>query len=125
MAVVNDGVKGFTSGAAVVRYRCVKFSSGKMIHCTAAEDDVVGYSVTDASATDKPLSVLLSNAAGSFKLTAGAAITAGAMCMMTTAGKVITQTGTNRRLVQALEAAAADGDVIECKVPNFRNTTPS
>lgn len=115
--------KTFAAGAAVSRGGCLKLSSGQVIHTTAADDDMIGVALNAAAAQGDPVTVALR--APTVKMIAGAAITAGAVVMLTTAGKVITRTTTNAYRGIALEAAAADGDIIEVLTGGYKAVTPS
>lgn len=102
------------SGAAVSPFRLVKLDTGKLIHATAKADDIYGATGCDGQdAADLPLTIYTS---GILTLTAGAAITKGALIMASTAGKVITHddSATAKFIGYALEAAGADGDQFLC-----------
>ena len=44
----NAVIKSYTTGAAVVKGRLVKFSSGTIIHAAATTDNAVGYALDSA-----------------------------------------------------------------------------
>ena len=103
-----------TAGAAVGQYRLVQNSSGDAIVTTAASDLPIGCSQADAADSGEDFPMTLSGCR--VKLTASAAIAKHAQIMPAAAGKIATfVSSTGNYLVgYALEAAAADGDVIEC-----------
>jgi hypothetical protein len=103
------------SGAAVLQYRFCKYdAAGKVIHATLAVDAPAGVSQDDtATAADMP--VELAGAPALTKITAGAALAAGAKVIPGTAGKAIAAgvAGTNAWGVLT-EASGADGDIVQC-----------
>lgn len=112
------------SGAAVSAYRLVKLDSGKMIHTTAKTETAYGANGVDsASGADEPLAI---TPCGIVKLTAADAIVKGAQLMPAAAGKVITHdaSATAKFVGQALEAAAADGDLILVLLYDNKNQVP-
>lgn len=105
---------GFIAGGTIAQYRAVKLDStaGQVVAATAITDNTVGASMVSAS-SGQTLSV---QTFGKVKLTASAAITLGDQVMVTAsgAGKVSTAAGaTAKSIGVALEAASADGDIIE------------
>ena len=106
-------VKSFTADNAIVKNRVVKITTTGTYTCdtaTAASDKVIGVATLAADAAAQ-VPVQLS---GTCKITASAAITAGAYVVATTAGKIVTSTtDKDKPIGLALEAAAADGDLIE------------
>lgn len=122
MAQGNSGTKTFTAGGTVPRAAAVKLSSGNVVVCTASDDDCIGTSL-DAVVSGDRVSVQLRQP--SVKMIASAAIALGAMVALTTGGKVVTQATTVRRWGTALEAAGADGDIIEVLPGGYRVTTAS
>ena len=82
---------------------------------SAAAGNALGPTYTAAKAGEQ----VAVTALGTSSVTAGAAIVAGAALQATAEGKVITRTSANPVVARALEAAAADGDVIEALIiPN-------
>ena len=114
--VENAGLKAFAAGADVEAHRLVKLSSGDVIHNTAtATDDPVGVTQRAADSGDD-VTVRTINDSGTFEITAAGAISQGAEVYAAAAGKVQAlpaAAGTYRRIGLALEAATADGDIIE------------
>lgn len=106
---------GCLAGGAIVKDRLVKLSTtanNTVLEATASTGDVYGVALA-AAATGEPVAV---QQTGKARVVAGAAITAGDQLMWATGGKVVTATGTNTVLGVALEAALADGDVIEAEI---------
>lgn len=103
----------FVAGGTIEQYRVVEFSAAPNVvtAANAIADLSLGVSLTSAASGDPvPCQVF-----GIAKVTASAAITAGAEVMVTAsgAGKVETAAGaTARSIGVALSAAGADGDVI-------------
>ena len=104
----------FTTGAAVSAKRLVKLSSSEVIHNTAA-DDAIGASDYAADDGDN-VAVRLLSEPGSLEITAAGTITADADVYAAAAGKVQalpSDGGQYKKIGIALEAATADGDIIE------------
>lgn len=121
----NEGILTFTTGADVVAHRLVKLSSGNVIHNTAtATDDPIGVTERDADSGDN-VAVKPVNYSGTVEITAAGAISQGADVYAAAAGKVQalpTAAGTYRKIGIALEAATADGDIIEILLYDFHAT---
>jgi len=112
MAVYNRGPKTFTAGEALAKHRAVKFVSGEVLYADATE---VGIGVTeDAVASGEGVSIYLFNSGGTVKLTAGEVVAQGAACYNLADGKIgDTDPGGGTVCFIALDAASADGDIIE------------
>ncbi|MEQ1675074.1 MAG: capsid cement protein [Chitinophagaceae bacterium] len=105
----------FTPGGAITQFRLVKFSAtDTVVQCTAAADNPIGIAQETISAQDvtdgRQVSVALFGAA---RAIAGAAITAGAVLMNDTSGRVITATSTNFAVGRAIQAASNAGDHLD------------
>lgn len=119
---------GFIAGGTIAQYRLVKLDStqGQVVVTSAITDVGVGASMQSASSGDTvPVQTF-----GKVKLTASAAISIGAEVMPTAAGsgKVMTSAGaTAVSIGLALEAAGADGDIIEVMLtaPNVKGPANS
>ena len=115
--MTENGKKTFEAGAAVANKRLVKLSGGQVIHNTVTEtDDPVGISEYSVEATGDLLAVRLLNDAGSFEATAAGVVDQGADVFAAADGKIQAlpaAAGTYRKVGIALEAATADGDIIE------------
>jgi len=109
---IQEQAGTYTTASAVSMYRLVSLDSSGTVAHTGVGASPFGVAVRDAASGD-PVGVRFVNAPGTFKLVAAGAITRGAQIFSAAAGKVsATQEGMPRGI--ALEAAAADGDVIEC-----------
>lgn len=113
----NEGKKAFDTSAAVVAKRVLQLASaGTVSHNTAtATNSVIGVSEYAAASGDM-VGVVLMTIAGTVEVTAGAAIAKGNDVFAAADGKVTVLpvgAGTYRRIGLAVEAATADGDVIE------------
>lgn len=102
----------FTAGAAIARFLRVKLSSGKLAAAGIADKEL-GTLEEAALADGHVVRVRLRNAGGTRKMTAAAAITLGADVYTAAAGKVSVSAQTAYLVGTALEAAGADGDIIE------------
>jgi len=107
------GFKTFqaTAVAIAVATRVVVDATGK-IAAAAATDMAVGVTMEAVAASGYGL-VKLFSAPGTFLMTASGAITAGVVVFPAASGK-IASAGTTALTIQALEAATANGDIIEC-----------
>lgn len=107
---VDTNNKSFTAGAAIAEHLRVKLSVGKLVAAGAA-DRSIGTMAAPSFADGDVVGVSLRNKVGTKKMVAAAAITSGAFVYSAASGKV----SSSGIFVegQALEAAGADGDVIE------------
>jgi hypothetical protein len=103
-------VRSFTADAAITKNRVVKITSTGAAAATADTDLVIGVSqLTVATGEQCPVAM-----SGTSKITASAAISIGDLVVATTGGKIATTTTDKKRVIgTALEAATADGDLIE------------
>jgi hypothetical protein len=109
-----------TSGSLIEKYYLVQLKAGAFEEielpgsATAAVDGVL---LEDAPITGRLVDVRRSyQTDGMAVCIAGAAIAVNALVMPTTAGKVVTRTGTNTIVGKAKTAATADGDEIEVEL---------
>lgn len=113
---MNEGKKTYEASAAIEPYRVLQLAAGKVLHNVAdSTKTVLGFSEYPAAVGD-PIAVMLVNLPGTREVTAAGAITALAEVFADADGKVQAlpaAAGTYRRIGIALEAATADGDVIE------------
>jgi len=111
MSQYNEGIKAFTSGEALAARRRVKWSSSTVVYADAGEACI---GVTEhACASGEIVSVRLRNHPGTFKIAASEALSAGASLYGANDGKVA-DTASGTAYYTALEAATANGDIIEC-----------
>lgn len=106
--------KTFTAGEALEAYRRVKLSDGTTVVYAGADEPAIGIT-QKAAASGATVTVRLLNAPGTFKMTAGAAIAANKVVYGLASGKIDDlATGVPGVAIGvALEAATADGDIIE------------
>jgi hypothetical protein len=108
----TSGFKTFQATAAAIgAYIRVKVDSNGLISAAGATDATIGVT-QEAIAASGYGTVKLYSAPGTFLHTAGAAIARGAVLYPLASGKV-DDTGTTSNGFVALEAATADGDIIE------------
>lgn len=113
MSQENVGVKTFTATEALEAYRRVKLTSGSgtAVEYADAGEEFIGITAAKA-ALGESVPVTLRSAARSYKAVAAEALAVGAVLYGANDGKVQdTSSGTAQGT--ALEAATADGDVIE------------
>lgn len=104
--------RGFTAGAAIAQYLRVKLSSGKLAVAGAEQD--IGTIEEESFADGDVRAVRLLSTQGTHLAVAAGAVSAGAKVYGAAGGKVDDTQGTGAFLRGiALEAATADGDVIE------------
>lgn len=109
---MNNNARSFVTSAAVEKNRLVVLASAGTVSASSASTDRVA-GVTGASSYASGKNALV-EFVGVHRCTAGAAVQPGALVMPTTDGKAITATGTgNVPCGFAVEAAGADGDIIE------------
>lgn len=116
--------RAFTAGEALARRRLVKLSGASAVYADAGDEffGVTEYAIAIAAKG----SIRNKLAGGTFEVTAAAAITAGKMIYPADDGKV-SMTPAGKACGLAIEAATADGDLIEAILldldPQFANMT--
>jgi hypothetical protein len=108
---VTTPTKSFDTAAAIGQYLRVKHSSAGVIAVAGASEESIGVTTEAKFEAGKPIAILLRTAEGTRKMVASGAISAGAKVFGAAGGK-ISASGSVFEGV-ALEAATADGDVIE------------
>lgn len=116
MTQSNNSPKAFTAGEALAAYRRVKLSGSSVVYAGAGDDSVGVSQAICANAGIASIEML--NKPGTQKLTASAAIAAGNIIYGAASGKV-SAVPTGKGIGFALEAATADGDIIECLYTNI------
>lgn len=108
-----SGIKTFIATTDLVAFRRVKLTAGGAtnVEYAGAGEAYIGYTVTDVK-LGNPIGVALKSTGRTFKAVAAEALAAGASLYGAANGKVQdTVAGSIQNT--ALEAATADGDVIE------------
>lgn len=106
---IHGNKKTFNAGGAIGAHELVKMSTGDVVQNT--DEGVVVGAAEYAVAQNAPVAIRLFNAGGTIHCIADAAITQGAAVYAAASGKV-SPAGT-LIIGYAMEAATADGDVIE------------
>lgn len=111
-------IKSLSAGGAISPFRLLKFSAAEtVVLAAAATDFIIGVSNEVGAASGERQDVVLSGIAFA---EASAAIALGALLTSDASGRVVTAApaaGTNNRIIgNAMEAAAATGDVIRILV---------
>ena len=109
-SAVDSGYRTFEAGAALLKYRRVKLSSGLLAY--AGDEFGLGTLTEEAFASGQYVSVALKNKPGTRLMVAAGAIAVGALVYAAANGKVDDTASTILEGV-ALTASSADGDVIE------------
>lgn len=105
-----NGNKTYTAGADIAKGDVLKFSEGKVIPTSAANDAAIGIALDAAKNGEIVPVAILGNYTGTVEVKAGGAIAAGAQVA---ADGTATAAATDVIVGRALEAAAAEGDMIE------------
>lgn len=109
---VDSNTKAFVAAGTIAQYSRVVLGSGGTITAAVLADREIGIAM-DRAVSGDPVSVKLRSGAGTCKAIAAAAITRGASVFSAAAGKVSVSATGAFNLGIALEAATADGDIIE------------
>lgn len=110
----GNGLRAFTADAAIGKNERVKLDSDGKITQAGLADRCVGVAQNAAFASGDIVNVQLYSAPGTMKMIAVEALAAGAAVYSEASGKVQDTAAATSYLVGiALEAATADGDVIE------------
>lgn len=110
---VDTGFKTFPTAAAIGKYLRVKLDATGKVSVAGIADKDIGTLDEASLAADDVRAVRLTSAPGTRKCIAAAAITRGARVFTAAAGKVSNTAATAFQYGTALEASAADGDIIE------------
>lgn len=113
----NNGIKAFSTATDISKNRLVTMAAnGNISHCSAtATNNPVGVTQLAGGSGDH-VPVKLMNHPGTIEVTASGAITRGDEVAADASGKVQampTAAGDYKKIGIALEAATADGDIIE------------
>lgn len=117
MATQSDPCeKTFTAGGTITKFALVKLSAANTVIVTTGVGDADGAVIgvaQNAASTGGAVNVRLLHCAGSLKIVAAKAITAGSRVYTAASGKGTDATTSNTSIGLANSAAGADGDVIE------------
>ena len=117
----STGERPFTADAAIAQFARVTFESDGRIVTAGLTDVGIGVAQLPAFAAGDVIPVKLWNSQGTFKMIAVEASAVGATLYTEASGKVQdTAATTSLPFAQALEAATADGDIIECVLLPYR-----
>lgn len=112
----TTGIRTFIASETIPYGARVEMGSGsvgfKLILGTASSANHLGIAQNDVTA-GQALAVALTNFSGTQEIIAGSAITPGALVYPAAGGKVNVTAGANSPVGRALQASAADGDIIE------------
>ena len=104
------GIKALTAGEALAAYRRVKLSGATVVYSDQGEDFI---GITEGAVANAARAAVGLIGARTHKCVASEALAAGASIYGANDGKV-SDTAVGPKIGFALEAALADGDVIEC-----------
>ena len=112
---VDSGFKTLPAAGAIAKHKLVTTNvSGQWVECGASDRPVASVQGTGSTAAGEPLSCKLLTGPGSHILMAGAGVDAAAAVSNIASGKVDdTSEAGSWSFGIALEAAVADGDLIE------------
>lgn len=111
---VDTNERTFTAAAAIPQYALVNFASTGKVSKNGLAERPVGIAMRAAFADGDEIPVKLLNGSGSFKGIASEALAVGATLYTESDGEVQdTAQATSLPVGIALEAATADGDIIE------------
>ena len=108
---IDGNVGNFTAGGTIAQYARVNLTAAGVVGVADGTANSVGVARVAAVLNDV-IGVEFHSKAGTQKMIAAAAIGVGETVYAATAGKVTTTAGT-LKIGMALDAAAADGDLIE------------
>lgn len=114
---VDSNEKSFTADGAIDQYLLVSKTATGVAAC-GIDDNPIGSATREAFAAGDVISVKLSSGAGTHKVIASAALAEGAEVFTAAGGKVGASASTAYRVGILLEAAGADGDVVEMLFQN-------
>jgi hypothetical protein len=113
--------KTFKAGAvAIPQGTIVKFDTDGTVICSTSATEVHIGIAEQATVANGQCSVILRDGMGTAKVVASTTISVGAKITATTAGQAVTTTADHAEVVGvALEAATAQGDLIEVMLANY------
>jgi hypothetical protein len=122
MSQYNEtGIKTFTASGAITANTLVKLSSAGVVATAGLAEAPIGVAL-ETVATTKDVAVKLLNTQGTVKIMTDDAVTVGALVYGQASGKCDDASGSSAVIIgRALEAATADGDIIEV-IPFLRQS---
>ena len=112
---VDTGTRTYIADAAIVQFARVVFENDGRVVTAGLTQVGVGIAMTAAFAAGDAIEVKMWNSAGTFKMRASEALAIAATLYTESDGEVQdTAQATAFPFAIALEAATADGDIIEC-----------
>lgn len=126
MSQINEtGCKTFECDEAITQWARVKLDADGKVTTCGLTDRGIGVATRKTFAAGEFVDVRLDTAAGTSKMIASEALAAGAIVYSEAAGKVQdTAQATSFQVGIAMEAATADGDIIEV-MPRWGDTAAS
>lgn len=122
----DTSTRPFVADGAIPQFSRVVFESDGKVVVAGLTEVGCGIAQTPAFAAGDVVSVKLWNSAGTFKMIAVEALAVGATLYTEAAGKVQdTAQATALPFAQSLQAATADGEVIECMLLPYRGAAAS
>ena len=122
----DSGTKTFVADAAIAQFARVVFESDGRVVTAGLTEVGIGVAQTPAFAAGDAISVKLYNSGGTFKMRASEALAVAATLYTESDGEgQDTAQATAVPFAQALEAATADGDIIECVLLPYRGAAAS
>jgi hypothetical protein len=117
----DTGTRPFVADAAIPQFARVVFESDSRVVVAGLTEVGIGIAQTAAFAAGDVIAVKLWNSGGTFKMRVSEALAVGATLYTESDGEVQdTAQATSVPFAQALEAATADGDIIECALLTYR-----
>lgn len=110
-------------GTALAKYLRVKWS-GTALAAASGTEEAIGTLADTVLSGDTKAQVIPNNVGGSRKYVAGGAFAIGAKIYGAASGKVDDVVGSNVEVGQALEAASADGSIVEV-LPTVATAVPA
>ncbi len=119
----DSGVRTFNAAGAISKHARVKISAADTVDTAGLAEKEIGTALNAAFAAGDRVAVKLRSAPGTHKMIAIEALAVGATLYTEASGKVQdTAATTSFQVGTALEAATADGDIIEVLYNNHGDT---
>ena len=109
---VDSNTKSFTADGAIKQHALVRVTATG-VATAGITHHAIGSATREAFAAGDEIAVKLLTGSGTHKVIASAALAQGADVFTAASGKVGASASTARRIGKLLEAAGADGDIVE------------